>query len=117
MSYHELVVVVDAPGKCPVAPQALKAAWSVGLPAAPPPGGVPVGRVPVPLPGTWDGGVTPCFLRQASSDVRVALEPLPAEDDVDVVFVLLLELLPQAAIARLAKTTAASKSIRRNGRR
>jgi len=47
----------------------------------------------------------------------VALEPLPAEDDVDVVFVLLLELLPQAAIARLAKTTAASKSIRRNGRR
>jgi hypothetical protein len=120
--YYELVVVVEAPGKCPVAPQALKAAWSVGLPAPPllvaPAGGVPAGRVPVPLPGTWDGGVTPCFFRHSSSAVRVALEVPPAVVDVDVdaALVLLLE-LPQAAIARLANTTAASKSIRRKARR
>ena len=119
--YDELVVFAEPPVKCPVAPQALKAAWSVGLPVAPPPvapaGGVPAGRFPVPLPRTWDGGVTPCFFKHSSSAVRVALEAVTAVVDVDaeVVLVLLLE-LPQAAIARLA-TIAASSNMSRNVRR
>jgi hypothetical protein len=61
----------------------------------------------------------PCCFKHVSSAVRLVVEPLAvaAEDDVEVVFVLLLELLPQAAIARLAKTMAASKSVSRNARR
>lgn len=118
--YDELVVVGAAPPKCRVAPHALNAARRAGLPAAAPPpaGGVPVGRVPVPLPGIWPGGVMPCFFRQFSSAVRLVVAPLveAADDVVDVVFELLLELLPQAAIARLV-TTAASNSISRNARR
>jgi hypothetical protein len=60
----------------------------------------------------------PCFFRHASSEVRLVLAPLvlAAEEDVEVVE-LLLELLPQAAIARLARATAASKNRSRDARR
>jgi hypothetical protein len=63
--------------------------------------------------------VTPCIFKHASSAVRLVLEPLAAatEEDVEVVFELLLELLPQAAIATLARTTAASKNMSRDARR
>jgi hypothetical protein len=62
----------------------------------------------------------PCFFKHDSSAVRLVLEPLAAateEDDVEVVFELLLELVPQAAIAKLARTTAASKNMSREARR
>ncbi len=72
----------------------------------------------MPLPGTWDGGETPCFFRHSSSAVRVALKPPPAVVDVDggVVLVLLLE-LPQAAIATLARIAASRSMSRTDGRR
>jgi hypothetical protein len=56
----------------------------------------------------------PCFFKHASSAVRVAVEPPLAAADVDVEVV--LELVPQAAIARLAMI-AASASMRRSARR
>lgn len=61
----------------------------------------------------------PCCFRHASSAVRRALEPLlvAAEDDVDVVVEPPLEVLPHAAIARLAATTPAGRSISRGARR
>jgi hypothetical protein len=108
-------VVEEPPPKCPVAPQALNAAWRAELFAPPPPlppaGGVPVWFVDVP-PGTWAGGVIPCFFRQATSVARLAVEPLVVEADADfeVVLELVVELLPQAASASAA-TIAASRRI------
>jgi len=60
----------------------------------------------------------PCCFKHSTRAVRVAVEPPLEEADVDVevVLELLVELLPQAAIARLA-TIAASASISRSGRR
>jgi hypothetical protein len=57
----------------------------------------------------------PCFFKHAASAVRVAVEPpLEAEDgEVEVV----LELLPQAAIARLATIAASASMISRSARR
>jgi hypothetical protein len=56
----------------------------------------------------------PCCLRHCTSAVRVAVEPPLEVADVDVEVV--PELLPQAAIARLA-TIAASASMSRSDRR
>ena len=60
----------------------------------------------------------PCCFKHASNAVRVAVEPPLEEADVDVEVVpgLLVELLPQAAIARLA-TIAASASKSASARR
>jgi hypothetical protein len=57
----------------------------------------------------------PCFFRQATSAVRLPLEP-PVEADVEVVLELLDALLPQAASAMLAMI-AASAGISRSDRR
>jgi hypothetical protein len=71
----------------------------------------------VPPVGTCAGGVIPCFFRHATSAVRVALEPpVEADAEVEVVLVLLDELLPQAASARLA-VIAPSAGISRSARR
>jgi hypothetical protein len=60
----------------------------------------------------------PCFFKHSRSAVRVAVEPPLEEADVEVEVVpgLLVELVPQAAIARLA-TIAASASMSRSARR
>jgi hypothetical protein len=115
-----VVVVVGAapPPSRPDTPQALNAACRVELLAPPPPkppaGGVPVGFVPVPL-GRCAGKVTPCFFRQDTSAVRVALEP-PAEAVVEVVVDVVEELLPHAAMATVV-ASAAITIIRRSVRR
>jgi hypothetical protein len=118
MSGYPPVVVVEEPPKCPVAPQALNAAWRAELlappPPAPPAGGVPVWLVDVPV-GKWAGAVTPCFFRQDASAVRLAAETPVAEDaaGVDVVVEVVDELLPHAAMARVAVSAASTGMSRR----
>ena len=68
---------------------------------------------PLPAPG---GGVMPCFFKHVTSAVRLADEPLVDDADVEVVPELLVELLPQAASARLV-TIAASAGVSRSARR
>lgn len=80
-----------------------------------PAGGVPVGRAPVPLPGTCTGALKPCFFRHSSTAVRVAVDPLLDEADADVE-VVLVELLPHAASARLV-AIAPSAGVSRRARR
>ena len=101
------------------APQALNAARNFeALPPArpknPPPGGRPVGVVPVPPPGAPGGApapgrlagrVMPCCFRHAASFARPVLEAALAVVDAEL---LVLELLPHPAtsVASATSTTA-----------
>jgi len=58
----------------------------------------------------------PCFFKHVTSAVRLAVEPLVDDADVEVVPELLVELLPHAASARLA-VIAASAGVSRSARR
>lgn len=112
------------------APHAFKAACTFGLLAAwrknppPPPKNPPPGRGAVEVPllpelGGREGTFTPCCFRQATSAARLALNPeapdplADATVEVEVVLaaapLLLLVLLPQAAIRQAAPTATSAK--------
>jgi hypothetical protein len=116
--YYPVVLVVDEERpKCwPLAPHALNAAWRAELlvPPAPvaPAGGGPVWVRPLPAPC---GIVTPCCFRHFANAVRLAVVVALADAAVVVDVVVVLELLPQAAIATLV-ASAARQSITRRPR-
>jgi hypothetical protein len=115
--YPVVVVVDEGRPKCwPLAPHALNAAWRVALLVAPAPvaavGGGSVWVRPLPAPC---GIVTPCCFRHFANAVRLAVVVALA-DAAEVVDMVVVELLPQAAITTLV-ASAVRPSITRRARR